>query len=467
MATWSNIDALRLGKLTQIVFSKGVLYQNSEDVREFEQVQSLKVSDQAARELRFMLQKSLGPAATQYRTPGVSNRAFPQASQALVDEFIAKFKESNTTLKLEYQLWERALMAKNAKYMEPLALEVQSKATAQKRMYCFDFYGDGTGVRGTVASVDDSSLNTAAGKIVVTLQDTDTARGHVGAFEFYDILVATQPNGTARNPTGTGTLYGWQVIDKDFTANTVTFQAVDSNENILTGLTASNLANNDLFYRVGQPTIPDLSTTVADYGVCSDAIVGLESLAANDGRNVWGITMSGPYAGSQYDAKADPMDVLLFDKALSSGKRRVGQGRYRYKKACMADEVHTQLIDSREPDRRFVSVTDNKRGTTFFGYQHRNDLIECYTSEFISKHRVWFLPESTKKGKNGESQKVLEFHGSDWKSVKTPGGSDFHLNASASGGYTNDIVSYMRGIGVMIARHPAAIIGIHNFTLNV
>lgn len=458
--SFSNIDVLRLGTITQIVFSKGVLYQASEDTREWEQVQSLKVSDQAARELRFMLQKSLGPAASQYRNPGTSNRTFPQASQAIVQEFIAKFKEMNTTLKLEYQLWERALMAKSAKYMEPLALEVQSKATAQKRVLCADFYGDGTGVRGTASSIDEGSI--AAGTVVVTLQDTDTARGNVGAFELYDILVLYQNGGSARTASlsGGSQPYGWQVTDRDFSTNKITFTLIDSSENAVTNVTATNLASGDVFYRVGQPTIPNLGG-ISDYGTATEALVGLDSLAATDGRTVWGITMSGAYKSSMYDASGDTMDVLLFDKALSSGKRRVGQGRYKYKKAAMADEVHTQLIDSREADRRFMSVTDNKRGTTFFGYQHRNDLIECYTSEFISKHRVWFLPEGGTDGK-----KVLEFHGSDWKAVKTPGGEEFHLNAASGGGYTNDIVSYMRGIGVLICRHPAAMIGIRNFALS-
>jgi hypothetical protein len=457
--SFNNIDVLRLGKLTQILFSKGVLYQGSEDTREWEQIQAMKVTDQAARELRFMLQKSLGPAASQYRNPGVSNREFPRAQQATVEEFTAKFKEMNTTLKLEYQLWERALMAKNAKYMEPLALEVQSKAVAQKRVMCFDLYSDGTGVRGEAASADDTDI--ASGVTVVTLADTDTARGHVGAFEQDDLVLAYTQAGVAVVPTGgaAASFYAWKVTDKDFDNDTVTLTAVDQDENTIVP-TASNIVATNAFYRVGQPTIPNL-TSISDYGTATEALVGLESLAATDSRSVWGITMTGAYKGSVYDAGGDPMDAILFDKALSRGKRRVGQGRYKYKKACMADEVHTQLIDSRETDRRFMQVSDNKRGTTYFAYQHRNDLVECYTSEFVSKHRVWMLPERS------SGEKVLEYHGSDWKAVKVPGGSEFHLNASANGGYTNDIVSYMRGIGVIICRHPAAIVGIRNFSLSV
>lgn len=458
---FNNIDAsaIKLGKLVQILFSKGILNQLSEDIREWEQIQSMKVGDQAARSLRFMLQRSYGPAAAaQARDPGTSGRTFPKAQQSSVQEFEAFFKEYNTTLKLEYQLWERAMMAKNAKYMEPLALEVQSKAIAQKRIWCGEFYMDGTGVRGTASSVDET--NVATGRVVVTLQTTDAARGHAGLFEIDDIFVLYQSGGSARSATlGSGSQpYGWKVVDKDFTAQTVTFDLVDSDEVAVTNVTATNLASGDVFYRVGQPTKPNLGS-ISDYGTVAETLIGLETLAAKDGRTVWGIPMTGAYKSSLFDAGTATLDVDLFDKALFTSKRRVGQGRYRYKKACMADEVHNVLIDSRETDRRFLQVTDNKRGTTYFGYQHRNDLVECYTTEFISQRRIWFLPEQA------GGDKVLEFHGSDWKAVKVPGGSEFHLNPADTGGHTNDIVSYMRGIGVLICKHPAAIAGLHNFSL--
>jgi len=459
---FNNIDSLVNGKIVQIVFNKGVIHQGSDDTREWEQVLSMKANDPLGRETRFMLQRNLGyAAAAQYRNPGVKGRAFPKSQQASLEEFTAKLKEINTTIEIPHQLWERAQMAKSAKYLEPLVHEINNKALAQKRVMCFDFYADGTGVRGTAQSVNETNI--AAGKVTVTLQTTSGARGHVGGFEDGDIFVLYQSNGTVRSASGAGaaSLYGYKVVDRSFENATVTFELVDSNEAVLTNISATNLASGDVFYRVGQETHPNLSS-ISDYSTASEAWAGLESLAADDGRSVFGITMSGPYAGSIFNANGDPLDAIMFDKAMSKGKRRVGQSRYRYKKACMADEAHTQLVDSREADRKFMSIQDNKRGVSYFAYQHKNDTIECYTSEYVKKDRIWILPEL----KSGE--KVLQWHGDDFKPVKAPGqSSEFMLKPHADGGYSSDIVSYMRGLGVLVAKHPAAIIGIKNFTITV
>jgi hypothetical protein len=104
-------------------------------------------------------------------------------------------------------------------------------------------------------------------------------------------------------------------------------------------------------------------------------------------------------------------------------------------------------------------MEDAARGTKKFVYQHQNDSLECYTSEYCLPKRIYILPES-KAG-----QKVLEFHGSDFKTVKAPGGSDFHLKPAASGGgFVNTIVSYMQAIGVIVCKHPASVAVIRNFT---
>jgi hypothetical protein len=139
---FQNIDNLQLGNLLQIIFSNGVRNQISQDFRDFEMVKRAKVGSSVARELRFMFQSSFGPAAIQYRDPGTSGRSFPSAQQATVNEYTAKFKEINATIELEYNLWDRARKSPE-KYAEPLALEIDSKASAAKRLCARDFYGDG------------------------------------------------------------------------------------------------------------------------------------------------------------------------------------------------------------------------------------------------------------------------------------------------------------------------------------
>lgn len=421
-------------------------------------VKRAKVSSSVARELRFMFQKSFGPSAIQYRDPGTSGRSFPDARQASVNEYTAKFKEINATIELEYNLWDRARKSPE-KYAEPLALEIDSKSSAAKRRIAADLYGDGTGVVGTVASAAVTSPS--SDQLIWTLSTSNTARGHVGFFEFGDILVLkTNAGGTSALDTNLGTEPAyWQVIDKNRDLNQVTLQG------LTTGLASAGTMSSisvqptagDVFYRYGQPTIPNLSS-ITDYGTVTEVMAGLESLTASDGRVIHGITMNGATAGTRQDAANNPIDVKYVQKLMDKTKIAVGQDRYSWKMLTMSPETQASFIESRETDRRFQTIDDNKRGVKVFAYVHGNDTLECYTTEYCPPKRIYVLPE-TKAG-----EKVIEFHGSDFETVKAEGMGDFHLKPGSSGGYVNTVVSYLQAIGVLIAKHPAAIGVVHNFT---
>ena len=126
----------------------------------------------------------------------------------------------------------------------------------------------------------------------------------------------------------------------------------------------------------------------------------------------------------------------------------------------MAPEAYSTFVESRENDRRFNSIEDNVRGLRKFVYQHRDDAIELYASEYCPKNRIYIIPEA----KAGQG-KVLEYHGTDFEPVRAPGGSEYHLKPGATGGHERRIVSYLEGYGTLICKHPAAIAVIHNFTI--
>lgn len=452
--SFNNIDNLQLGTLLQIVFSNGVRNQISQDFRDFEMIKRARVGNSAARELRFMFQTGYGPAAIQYRDPGTSGRSFPTAQQAQISEKTAKFKELNATIELEYNLWDRARKSPE-KYAEPLALEIDSKTSASKRRIAADLYGDGTGVIGTASSAADTTG--ANGYVDVTLSTSDTARGHIGFFEYGDLLLPYNSNGTADNPTVTGTFYAWRVDTKNRDTNVVRLSAVNAAGTVL-ALTASSIDSGDVFYRVGQPTIPDLTASITDYGTATEVIAGMESLTANDGRTIHSIVMSGANAGTRTDAGGNAIDVKYIQKCLDSTKVAVGQDRYKYKMMSMSPETHASLIESRETDRRFQTVEDNKRGIKYFAYVHGNDTVETYTSEYCPQKRIYMLPEAK------SSEKVIEFWGSDFEPVRAQGGDEFHLKPGSSGGHVNTVVSYLQSIGLILCKHPASIGVIHNFT---
>jgi hypothetical protein len=434
----NQFDSLPLGKILQIAFSDGIRNQISTDFRDYEMVKRAKVGNSLARELRFMFQSSLGPAAIQYSSVGTPSRAFPSSQNISIQECTATLKELNATIELDYAIFDRA--RKNPeKYAEPLAAEIDSKMSAAKRRLAADLYGDGTGVVGTVLSAS------ALSGVQTTVTLNTAGRGHVGFFEYGDLLVAKTLAGGNSATSGASE---WSVTEK----------IRENNQVVLTRVSGAGTAPSagDLFYRINQVS-PDLSGAIGDYGTLTNVIAGLGTLAANDGRTIHSITMSGVTAGTHYDAGGNPLDVKHVQKLMDKVKLAVGQDRYRWKMLTMAPESHATLIESRETDRRFQTVEDNKRGVKYFAYVHGNDVLECVTSEYVPQNTIYCLPE-TKAG-----EKVLEFHGSDFETVKGQDMTDFHLKVSNSS-YVNSMVSYLQASGVLICKHPASIGVIKNFT---
>jgi hypothetical protein len=465
---------LPLGLILQIAFSDGIRNQISTDFRDYEMVKRAKVGNSLARELRFMFQSSLGPAAIQYSDLSTPSREFPGSQNISITEYTARLKEMNATIELDYSVFDRA--RKNPeKYAEPLAVEIDSKMSAAKRQLAKDLYGDGTGVIGTIASAAvPSPLPVGNADVVFTLSTSGSARGHVGFFEYGDLLALKSASGAASalvvkdnngTPATTAVSY-WRVEEKDRENNKVVLRALNSSLSPVAPINPATTpvaavttqpTAGDVFYRIGQSTIPNLSGSLGDYGTLTQVIAGLGSLVANDGRQIHGITMSGVTAGTHYDAGGNPLDVKHVQKLMDKVKLAVGQDRYRWKMLTMAPESHATLIESRETDRRFQTVEDNKRGVKFFAYVHGNDVLECVTSEYVPQNTIYCLPE-TKAG-----EKVLEFHGSDFETVKGQDMSDFHLKVS-SGAYRNAMVSYLQASGVLICKHPSSVGVIKNFT---
>jgi hypothetical protein len=169
--------------------------------------------------------------------------------------------------------------------------------------------------------------------------------------------------------------------------------------------------------------------------------------------------MNGARAGSRFNQAGAAFDLTMIQDAMDDTKIRVGRDRYKWKMACMDPRVRAKVIDSREDDRRFNSYTDHTKGVTKFVYQHDEDPLEFHTGEYVPVNRVYVLPEGKKQ------EKVLEYWGTDFETVKTEGGDSFHLLPSADGGYVNNVVSFLQAYCVLVCNHPASIPVITNFTV--
>ena len=456
----SQIENQNLGKFLQIVFSDGVRNQISEDFRDWEYISKMRQGDPNGRELRFFFQKSFGPAAIQWSGINPAG-SFPSSQQITVQENVALYKEINATIEIEYNLWDRARMSP-AKYAEPLAIEIQSKATGTKRRMSADLYLDGTGVLGEVLSV--AATSSAPAELRVNLSTANSARGHVGSFEYGDKLLITDVAGSAAHiPAVTsGTPAYYQVEEKIRNGDYVVLSVYDSSAVKLNVTGAGTIIATDLLYRSGQPTRFNLSSApTQDYNSLTEVMAGLESLTANDSRVIHGITMRGATSGSRYDCSNSALDSVYFQRALSNVKTIIGGGKYRFPMANMAPEALDALIESRETDRRFMSVADNKRGVNKFVYVHGEDNVEMNASEFCPKKRIYCMPEA-----KSNKDKAFELWGSDFHAVRPGGqGSEFFLKPASGGGHDRFIRSYLAGIFTLVCKHPAAVAVLHNFTV--
>ena len=150
MATTQIQSSAALGKFLQRVYSDGITNQISEDFRDWEMVSKHKVTDQAARTVDFLINKTYGAPAVEWKDSG--SQKLPSGSQSSTEEGSAGFNQIYCTVELEYDLWERAKSGAK-KYLEPLAHEIQNKGIVQKRILSAAFHLDGR-----VGSCMDSRL---------------------------------------------------------------------------------------------------------------------------------------------------------------------------------------------------------------------------------------------------------------------------------------------------------------------
>lgn len=451
--SFNPIGNLPLGQFLQIAFTQGVFNQLNQTFPDFEMVKKFRVGDPNWREQRFLLQTSLGPAAVQYRNPNFSS-AFPTAQRIGIGEKTALAKELDATVEIEYNLYKKALNSP-LKYAEPLALEMQSKAIAAKRRIAADLYGDGSGALGRVTALPGPAVGAAVvgGKLEITIDNT--VHGHIGFFEYDDLVVLKTVAGGDRT---VGTAVQFRVVSRSRKTDKVVLEGINSAGAAVT-LVAGDITAivaGDVIYRAGQETIPDLSAVTTDWGSLTEVFPGLATLLAADGRLVHGITMSGATAGSEVDAGGTGLSLADVQEGLSNAKVAVGQGLYKWSMLVASPEQRDALIESAEEDRRFMVADNPKRGGKSFVFQHENDTLEVVASEYCPKERAYALPNQS-AGK----QAMMQLYFTEMAPVDV-GSGKLHLKPAAAGGHERRIASYMEGYISLLCTHPSAGVVIKN-----
>jgi hypothetical protein len=447
----AKVSDLSLGSILKIVSKNGVANNLSEDSAIWQNILKQHVEgDSKGRELRYLIRTAYGSGAGGFLSP--DNGAYKSGSQSTISEGTAQWKDYGTTIEVEETLVQKAARDFDS-YGRPLVDELDLKVIALSRTLSAAAYADGTGV--IAQALDAGSVSSA--KTVFNIDPATGARGFVGWLEEGDIVMSVNADGTDAHPTlssGTFSHYTIDSVDRD--NDTVTLQARNTAGTAL-DITATGITAGDYLVRgKTADTFQDLSSIGStDYNTLSHAFTGLDSLSENDSRVVNGITLSGNAGGTRQDESGNPIDSQAFQKLMSKLMRRAGKGRYKYDQALMAFETYDSLIESRETDRRFMSVQDDKRGAPGMAYVHMRNNVMFDPDEFCHKKRIYCIPD---KG-------VLQFHGTDFDFVQPNGADKFHLRPTGtSAGYDRVVQAFMTGSGALITTHAAGIGCIENFT---
>jgi hypothetical protein len=384
---------------------------------------------------------------------------YPKGYRSTLQEATANFKFYGMTVNVPRQL----LMLKGAALVQNADMlneELDAKAISMARVLSGMVFRDGTGVIGIVSGAP--AVSTANSTITVTLSTTDanSDRSHIGWFDVGDHVKFASSAGVASNTTsnaGTPVAY-WKIVSKDEDENTVVLAPYSSTDSAVTIANATigttDPDDGDYIYRTGT-TANNLSGSISDYGNVSEELAGLAALVSDDGRTVHGIAHTGALQGTIKDVAGAAIEAKHFQQALSKAKRQAGRGMYQYENALLFDNVYDAFAESAEADRRFLAVTDATRGFKKIGFQHAKDFVEFMPDEFVPKKRIWILPSS---------KEVLQFYGEDFKPVDVGGQKVFLKTSSSGAGHARAVQQYSEGAGVLICRHPAAVIKMVDFT---
>ncbi len=453
-----KVSDLDLATYLKLVSKGAVMQQLSQDHAGWLLIKQLKKGPAEGRTLRKAMVAGEGSDAIGFIA--ASRAAYHSAHKIAPTEAVYEYKDFAATVEVENALMQKVLGSKDgfAQYGEPLAAEINAKMVGLKRILAKSVFGDGTGVLAQVASAAVTSART-----VVTVDVGDSARGYIANLRETDRVLPKNADGTAAAPTVfSGTFSYYQVYSVDRSAGTVTLQARDASDAVLT-VTATGLTAGDLLYPRNLNTISDLSSVVVDYNTLSESLVGLESMAAADGRLVNGITMSGALSGTHKDLAGSPLTSAAFQQILSMVKDRVGPSTYQYKSALMNYKTYDHLVDVAATDRRFITAKDAQLGVDGrLAYAHGRDQVMLQEDEFCPEQRIWILPT----GNSPAGDAPLEWYGSDIEAVNLDGVSHFAALHTTAGRYARAVNLFFEGTGSLVCNHPASIGLVRDFAIS-
>lgn len=454
-----DLTATPLGRTLKIYQKNGLKKNLYLQAELWKIIQMHRVAPSLGRELKYAIQTSLGPAAAGPVGEG-GDAAFLSESPSKIQELIAYYKNYSFTVGVPLDVLNKGTSAME-RYVDTFANEIDSKMTALAQRNSIYGYGDGSGAIGHVAAIAVSG-----GKLIVTLTQSDAqaGRSQIDWFLYDDHVKFAAADGTLHDTVNTtvGIEY-FKVVDINQETAKVTLEGYNSAGALVTITTSDEPTAGDYLYF--KNITPANLNSVSDFNSVTSALVGLETLTANDGRILNGAAMSGALAGSRVSGGGAPIDPGLFLRMLSKCKGRVGKGRYVFETALLHEDAWRYMLEAAESSRYFAVHDNPDRGGKSISFTHDKDVLRLVSDQFCPKQRVFAIPRQIAKEYGEEKGKSpIQFFGQDFVQVDV-GGKSHLKNTSSGSGHARTKMEYFEGCGVITNEHPAAVGVITDFSI--
>lgn len=416
----------------------------------------------------------------------IGNRGLPAGREVEFETASYRVKEMDSALEFgikELEALKRAVGSgdvTSAAYMSSesyVQKVLNAKKEVLKHKTLVDFFGDGTGVVATVASVSAAAI--ASGLISVVF-DGVSARGSVNWFRLKSSYIFATTAGVlttaATAVPGNVPVDHYTVESIDTATNTVVFSLRDAYNAKITTAATVTIADNDVCYSGDKRAVdsgflqmPDLTAIVlgtTDMEIVSAHLCGLGSLVSADGRKIGGVVRSSIHA-SVVDATGGIVTPQkLAGLLIKLSRRWQGMSSFNWKSFIISPEMLDALITAAMSDRRLIGTDGGvpaSFGSNKFAFREtisgRESAWDFTKSLFCPSDTVYLLPEP------GDVP-ALCFPHSEMEKVFTGSEGDGFLPKPTSSGYEAAKLQYSKMYWTLYSECPAALGKITGLTLS-
>jgi hypothetical protein len=419
-----------------------------------------------AKGFQYALEPARNPSNAQVVNPSTRDRRMISGDADDIVTVEASSKVLEVVATFDDDVYLRAMMDPSEAHVQPLQLAMWNQTVNQKEHLLKQYYMDGSGVQATV-----SSVSVGSGVAVITLHNAYDKAGNVIFIQENQKLVAYSTAGAAHDMVpASDTIAYYLVTNVDHENNQITVAAKNSSGSALTISSNAAVVDGDVLYNYGDEAQGgpfDISNAATvDYGKMLYS-PGLPSLGAADGRLVYGLTMSGKYAGSQVNLAGAALDSKAVTKLFSRLDRAVGESKYDYPFLKCSHNVFKYLIDSDEGKVMFQPGQRMSGGKGIF-VDYGDYSTELVRRRFVPDTVIWAEPKlnAAMAAPGGLSKPVLQLKFSGFDFITDPQDNKIFRQKLVSGNRVEAWECHMKTFYGFCASQSAAIGSITNFSIS-